>query len=205
MNGRTSSYGQDCELSLVDRLGTGLNFRAALREARSGAVAIDIGCGYEARLGCALAARGLDVTGVDVALDPVLDGTLRRVEGQLPDVLSQFADGAFDVAYCVNVLEHLDDAVTALAEIRRITAVDGTVFINVPSWRGKRFLEFAAFRLGKAPADEMNDHRMYYDVRDLWPLAIQAGFQPQHITCRRVKGGLNTRLVVRRGRVDSRR
>ena len=198
MAGRSSSYGEDHDLSIVDRLGTGLNFRAALREAQSGDAVIDIGCGYDARLGRALAERGCAVTAVDMSVNPALPAGITAVEGRVPEVLGRFADASFDVTYCVNLLEHLDEPLAALRELGRITKADGTIFVNVPSWRGRHFLEFAAFRLGKAPVAEMNDHKMYYDVRDLWPLAVEAGFEPRQISCRRVKGGLNTRLIVRR-------
>ena len=76
-------------------------------------------------------------------------------------------------------------------------APGGCVLVNVPSWRGKTFLELAAFRLGVAPACEMDDHKMYYDVRDLWPLLVAAGFRPQHIRCFPHKLGLNTFAVCR--------
>ena len=38
----------------------------------------------------------------------------------------------------------------------------------------------------------MEDHKMYYDVRDLWPLLVQAGFTPSRIQCFSHKLGLNT-------------
>ena len=65
--------------------------------------------------------------------------------------------------------------------------------VNVPSWRGKRFLELSAFRLGLSPAEEMDDHKRYYDPRDLWPLLVRgrvpspahhvppAQVRPQHL------------------------
>ena len=66
-----------------------------------------------------------------------------------------------------------------------------------PSWRGKKYLELSAFRLGLSPASEMDDHRMYYDVRDLWPMLVAAGFRPRHIRCFPHKFGLNTFAVCR--------
>jgi hypothetical protein len=43
----------------------------------------------------------------------------------------------------------------------------------------------------------MNDHKMYYDVRDLWPLLVRAGFLPSDIRCFPHKLGLNTFAVCR--------
>jgi hypothetical protein len=37
----------------------------------------------------------------------------------------------------------------------------------------------------------MDDHKMYYDKRDLWPLLVKAGFRPHDIRLRYHKLGLN--------------
>ena len=68
--------------------------------------------------------------------------------------------------------------------------------MNVPSWLGKPFLEFASFRLGVTnTAEEIDDHKAYYDPRDLWPMLVRAGFRPSRIRCFRHKFGLNTSAV----------
>jgi SAM-dependent methyltransferase len=110
-------------------------------------------------------------------------------------VLPAVASDAFDVTLCLSVLEHLWDPAMALRELRRVTAPGGVVLVNVPSWRGKRALELAAFRLGLSPPDEMDDHKWYFDPRDLWPILVRAGFKPSEIRCRRHKFGLNTFAV----------
>ncbi len=81
----------------------------------------------------------------------------------------------------VSVLEHVTEPRRLLAEARRLLAPGGVLLVNVPSWRGKRYLELSAFRLGLSPAAEMDDHKMYYDVKDLWPLLVAAGFLPSRI------------------------
>ena len=76
--------------------------------------------------------------------------------------------------------------------MRRVTAPGGICLVNVPSWRGKWFLEFSAYRLRLSPAEEIDDHKAYYDPEDLWPLLVKAGFLPHNISCRTHKFGLNT-------------
>jgi hypothetical protein len=51
--------------------------------------------------------------------------------------------------------------------------------------------------LGLSPAEEMDDHKYYFDPKDLWPLLVRAGFRPRNIRCFRHKFGLNTFALCR--------
>jgi SAM-dependent methyltransferase len=124
---------------------------------------------------------------------------VHAVEGPLPAALLPLASGSFDVVMAISVIEHLWDDLGGLKQIHRLLAPGGTCLINVPSWRGKRYLELSAFKLGFSPKSEMEDHKMYYDVRDLWPLLVQAGFTPSRIHCFPHKFGLNTFTACTKG------
>lgn len=198
--GRKGSYGQHRDPSPVDRFGVWLSSRAVRRHARFDGVRFaDLGCGFDA----AFARTQLDACSsallVDIALAPDLHEhpKVTAIEGGLPDALAGQPDASRDVVLCLSVLEHLTEPDRALAEIRRLVAPGGVALLNVPSWRGKWFLETAAFRLGVAPAEEMDDHKAYYDPRDLWPMLVRAGFRPRHIRCHTHKFGLNTFAVCR--------
>lgn len=199
---RSTAYGQRGDLTIVDRFGVWLSERA-VRRAVSGRAAggrtLDLGSGYEATLLRRLAGKSVRAVAVDIDLAPHLaDAGIELCPGTLPSILSNFEDGSFDAVLAVNVLEHLDDVLGTLIEIHRLLAPGGVAFVNVPSWRGKAALEFSAFRLGMSPPDEIDDHRHYFDPRDLWPLLVQAGFRPSNIRCRRHKLGLNTYAAVSR-------
>jgi len=114
-----------------------------------------------------------------------------------PPSRAAIPDASLDVVTCLSVLEHLWEPGAVLAEARRVLSPGGTCLVNVPSWRGKRALEFSAFRLGLSPAEEMDDHKAYYDPPDLWPLLVQAGFVPHNIRCFTHKLGLNTFAICR--------
>jgi hypothetical protein len=90
---------------------------------------------------------------------------------------------------------HLAHPETTTAEWRRLFGPGGVLLVNVPTGLAKRFLEFCAFRLGLSSPEEMDDHKMYYESKDLWPLLRRAGFLPHNIRCFRHKGGLNTFAV----------
>ena len=49
----------------------------------------------------------------------------------------------------------------------------------------------------------MDDHKRYYDPRDLWPLLVDAGFRPSGIKCYRHKFGLNTFAACRMPGADT--
>jgi SAM-dependent methyltransferase len=199
--GRASSFGQDGDLTLVDRLGVWLSGHQIRKHVPSfdGLTIADIGCGYEATFARRVLPRVERAVLLDVALDPELKaaGNVEAIEGALPGTLAGVDEASVDVALCTSVLEHLWEPQRALDEMRRILRPGGVCLVNVPSWRGKWFLELSAFRLGLSPADEMNDHKTYYDPRDLWPLLVRAGFRPQDITVRRHKFGLNTFAACR--------
>ncbi len=199
---RGTAYGQTGAPSAVDRFGvwlSSLRMRRAVRDF-SGKRVGDFGCGYEARFARTLLDRVEELVLIDVALAPDLKDTakVRAIEGELPATLEELEPTSLDVIMLNSVLEHLWEPEWALAEAWRVLRPGGTLMVNVPSWRGKRFLELSAFRFGTSPAEEMNDHKRYYDPRDLWPLLVRAGFKPSEIQCYRHKFGLNTWAQCRR-------
>lgn len=67
------------------------------------------------------------------------------------------ADGAYDVVIANHVLEHVEDDMAALAELDRISADRGTVFLSVPDLlRCKRTVEY-----GRAREDKHGHYRIY--------------------------------------------
>jgi SAM-dependent methyltransferase len=198
------SYGQH-GLTFVDRLGVWLSQRAILRELpnRSGLEVLELGCGFRATQLIALSPRLKHGTGVDFQLAPKLASLPNFTfhEGTIEETLPKLAGHAFDAVLLISVLEHLRDPLLVTRALIDLLKPSGVLLINVPTWRGKAFLEFSAFRLGLSPKVEMDDHKMYYDKRDLWPLLVRAGFKPSLIKLRYHKFGLNLFAVARRENV----
>jgi SAM-dependent methyltransferase len=197
---RKGAYGQHSGATPVDRFGVWLSSVAVRRHGEfAGRRIADLGCGFNATFTRTLLDQASSALLVDLALadDLKRHPRVEAIEGSLPDVLLTIESGSVDTVLCLSVLEHVWEPQNALVQIRRILAPGGIALLNVPSWRGKPFLELAAFRLGVAPAEEMDDHKRYYDPRDLWPMLVRAGFRPRHIHCRRHKFGLNTFAACR--------
>jgi len=199
---RSTAFGQTGTMSPVDRLGVWLSGHRIRKEVGDfgGRAMGDFGCGYQARFARTVLDDVASATLIDVALadDLKSDPRVRAVEGSLPEALAQVDDDSLDIVLCVSVLEHLWHPEVALAEFNRVLAPGGTCVVNVPSWRGKWFLETSAFRFGLSPREEMDDHKWYFDPRDLWPLLVRAGFVPHGIRCYRHKFGLNTFAACRK-------
>jgi SAM-dependent methyltransferase len=198
---RRESYGER-GLTPVDRFGVWLSSRAIERHVSLDASTrvLDIGCGYEATLLRSLADRIASGTGVDLHVSEAAARVpnLDFIESSIEEALPTIRDESMDVVFAISVLEHLADPLEALQHASRVLVDDGALVVNVPTWRGKRFLELSAFRLGLSPAVEMDDHKMYYDKRDLWPLLVRAGFRPRGIKLRYHKFGLNLFAVARK-------
>jgi len=198
---REAAFGQEGRITGVDRAGVWLSGHQIRRTVGSldGKDVGDFGCGFQATYMRTVLDQVRSATLVDISLADDLKSrpNVTAIEGKLPGVLEDLPDRSLDVILCMSVLEHLWAPDQALTHFRRLVRPGGVLAINVPSWRGKRALEFSAFRLGLSPASEMDDHKRYYDPRDLWPLLVTARFMPHGIRCFRHKFGLNTFAVCK--------
>src|ERR1700693_453526 len=98
--------------------------------------ALDLGCGGGVFTGV-LAKAGARAVGADVAeaaLDrarsrhPELEFVAVPIDGPLP-----FEDGAFDLVWSSEVIEHVSDTTRWLSEVRRVLASGGRLLLTTPS------------------------------------------------------------------------
>jgi SAM-dependent methyltransferase len=192
---RKEAYGASLRReTVVDRFGiwlSGHEIRRIVKRFDQLRVA-DVGCGHHAKFTSSILDKVQSAVLADVTLSPVLKNhpKVTALEGYLPQVLYSIKSESQDLVTCISVLEHVWDPLAALKELRRILAPGGVCLLSVPTWRGKWFLEFSAFRLKTSPAEEMDDHKMYYEFQTFWPLLVQAGFLPHQIRCYRYKFGI---------------
>jgi SAM-dependent methyltransferase len=132
---------------------------------------LDAGCGSGRNM-IELARHGT-VSGVELSGASV-DVARARGVGEViaGSVLDMPFDGdSFDLSVCLDVIEHLDDDVGALRELRRVLAPGGSLLVTVPAyqwlWSGH---------------DEVNHHRRRYTRRSLQRVAEQAGWEQVRTT-----------------------
>jgi SAM-dependent methyltransferase len=113
------------------------------------------------------------VTGIELSSTSVQAARERHVgevfEGSVLDM--PFADDSFDLAVSLDVVEHLEDDVAALRELRRVVAPGGRLLVTVPAyqWLWSRH-------------DVINHHHRRYSRGTLVGAAEQAGWICQSTT-----------------------
>jgi SAM-dependent methyltransferase len=171
--------------SFVDRLRTRLVQREILKRLpqTSGLRVLDLGCGYHATYLKAIGKRLAEGVGVDfhVSEESRRHPRLSFVTSSVEDALPELPSNAFDAVLFISVLEHVWNPAECLSHCHRVLKAGGRLLVNVPTWYAKPVLELSAFKFGTSPACEMDDHKMYYSKRDLWPLLVRAGFRPSRI------------------------
>jgi methionine biosynthesis protein MetW len=109
---------------------------------------LDVGCGDGGTSGVWLNEHARRYVGVDIAESAVRMATDQGLDARLVTDAAElpFPDQSFDVAVCVEILEHLFEPQQALAEVYRILRPDGRLIATVPNaahWRNRLDLAFA--------------------------------------------------------------
>jgi len=191
---RKSSYGEQ-GLTIIDHLGVYLSKRMILQQLRGKKyqTILDIGCGYHAKTLTILSPYIQEGIGIDLSISNQAKSTpnLSFIEDSIENAMPSLPNNHFDLILIISVLEHLWHPQKILSFCYEILKPGGMLLLNVPTWRGKYFLEYSAFTLRTSPACEMEDHKMYYSQQEMWPLLVQAGFKPSQIHLEYIKFGLN--------------
>jgi len=149
---------------VIERVLSGMRLPARAR-------ILDAGCGSGRNM-VELARHGT-VTGVELSHTSVLlareRGCGEVVEGSVLEM--PFSADSFDLAVSLDVIEHLEDDLGALREMRRTVNPGGSLLVTVPAypwlWSGH---------------DEINHHYRRYTRRSLERVAEQAGWEQVRTT-----------------------
>ena len=143
--------------SLVERIRAMLN--------KSNPRILDVGCGTGANLKMLATlgkAEGVDISpqAVEFCRQRGLDSVKLGAAEQLP-----FENDSFDIVTSLDVIEHLDDDVAGLREMRRVLRPDGHLLLFVP-----------AFMFLWGVQDDVSNHRRRYTLPSLLQAVEAAGF-----------------------------
>jgi SAM-dependent methyltransferase len=150
--------------TVIERVLDGLGLPAPAR-------ILDAGCGSGRNM-VELTRRGT-VTGVELSETSVELARARDCGEVLQGSVMQmpFPDASFDLAVSLDVVEHLEDDLGALRELRRVVVPGGVLLVTVPAyqwlWSGH---------------DVINHHHRRYTRRSLQQVAERAGWRQVRTT-----------------------
>ena len=132
---------------------------------------LDVGCGTGANV--KMLSQFGDAEGVDISPDALqfcrergLNNIKLGAAEELP-----YEDGTFDLVTALDVVEHLDDDVGGLREMRRVLRPGGRVLLFVPTFMWLWGVQ-----------DEVSHHRRRYRLSELRRVVTEAGFEVERTT-----------------------
>ena len=132
---------------------------------------LDVGCGTGANL--VMLSQFGEVEGVDISPDALAfcrERGLKNVKLGAAEQLP-FADCSFDVVAAFDVVEHMDDDVAGLREMRRVLQPNGRLLLFVPT-----------FMFLWGVQDDVSNHRRRYRLPELRRVVREAGFEVERTT-----------------------
>jgi SAM-dependent methyltransferase len=132
---------------------------------------LDVGCGTGANL--LMLSQFGDAEGVDISEDALAfcrERGLANVKLGAAEKLP-YDDGTFDLVTALDVVEHLDDDLSGLSEMRRVLRPGGRVLLFVPT-----------FMFLWGVQDDVSNHRRRYRLPELRRVLEQAGFEVERTT-----------------------
>jgi SAM-dependent methyltransferase len=132
---------------------------------------LDVGCGTGGNL-VVLSQFG-EAEGVDVSPDALEFCRQRGLQNVKLGAAEKipYADGSFDLVTALDVVEHFDDDVAGLREMRRVLQPNGRLLLFVPT-----------FMFLWGVQDDVSHHRRRYRLSELRRAVEKAGFEVERMT-----------------------
>ena len=132
---------------------------------------LDVGCGTGANL--LMLSKYGDAEGVDVSEDALAFCRERGLESVKLGAAEElpYDDGTFDLVTALDVVEHMDNDLAGLREMRRVLRPGGRVLLFVPTFMFLWGLQ-----------DDVSNHRRRYRLPELRRVLEQAGFEIERTT-----------------------
>jgi ubiquinone/menaquinone biosynthesis C-methylase UbiE len=145
--------------------------RDIARRLRQGPTILDVGCGTGINQ-TEFSGSGRSV-GIDSSLTALTLSRQRGVNNLIQSDIESLgiATGCVDLITALDVLEHVDDDLLAMKELRRVLSPDGALLVTVP-----------AYRFLWSEHDEALHHRRRYTASELRNKLTLAGFQVERVT-----------------------
>ena len=151
---------------------------------------IDVGCGG-GLLSEGMAARGAQVTGIDMGKAPLSVARLHQHESGLEidyqqitvEQLAESQAGSFDIVTCMEMLEHVPDPASTISACAKLLKDDGRLFLSTINRNPKSYLFAvigAEYILGLLPKGT-HDYSRFIRPSEMESWARESGMQPSDI------------------------
>ena len=132
---------------------------------------LDVGCGTGGNL--VMLSKFGDAAGVDISPDALEFCKQRGLTNVRLGAVEKlpYDDASFDLVTALDVVEHIDDDVAGLREMRRVLKPSGRILLFVPTFMFLWGLQ-----------DDVSHHRRRYTLPQLRRVVEQAGFEVERAT-----------------------
>jgi len=187
----------DSNFNFLDRIIARLRLRQISGFLEKGDEVLDFGCGRRSYLLESQRDKINFGVGVDSKVFGRKDKNISYLQYRFDKKLP-FDNGFFNKIFLLAVLEHIDEKQVKIlfSEFKRILKTEGSIILTTPTPKSRWWLELLAFRLKLISAQEIADHKKYYQRSDLSGLARETGFKM--INYKFFQLGLNSYAVFKK-------
>ncbi len=156
------------KFNILDRFLSSWRFGKIKGYLSGGQSVCDLGCGDGKMLSALNSDIGFNhAVGVDAFAEFVADERVTYVRMDLRSL--ELEENSFDRVLMLALIEHIEteDAQKVLKQAYRILKPGGLLLLTTPTPLAKPVLEFMAYKLKVISRDEIEDHKYYYNIKEL--------------------------------------
>lgn len=158
--------------NLIDKIVAFVRLGQMLKYVKRDDRVLDFGCGTTSFLLNSVKSKITSGVGIDYDVNNKKESNVEYIKFKF-DKRLPFKDKIFDKVFLLAVLEHIDVKVidSLFLEFRRVLKNGGKIVLTTPTPESKNILEFLAYRLKIISSKEIQDHKKYYDLKEIKSIA----------------------------------